>query len=68
MILDARTKFMFRYATDLTKSPGESADEWVQFRSWVGFFAYVLRHKAARMAIRADRFWFIKVTRKRDTA
>jgi hypothetical protein len=60
---DPKAKLALHYATDLTKPPSAGRSEYVQFRSWFGLLRYVVSNKAARDAIRADRFQFFRITK-----
>jgi hypothetical protein len=56
-----KPRYMLMYAKNLAvpPQPGNTAIE--TFRTRVGYFWFLLRNKAARDAIRADRFRFIVI-------
>ncbi len=56
-----KPRYMLMYAKNVAvpPQPGNTAME--PFRTRLGFFWFLLRNKAARDAIRADRFVFITI-------
>ena len=63
-----KPRYMLMYAKNLAvpPQPGNTATE--TFRTRVGYFWFLLRNKAARDAIRADRFRFIVIEREQKRA
>jgi hypothetical protein len=60
-----RHKYSLVYAKDLTVPPGGSTgnNEMVEFSSLWAAIKYVGQTKAARAAIRADRYYWIRIVR-----
>jgi len=63
-----KPKYMLMYAKSLAVSPQPGNTTIEPFRTRVGFFWFLLRNKAARDAIRADRFRFIAIKGDRSDA
>lgn len=65
-----RHKYSLVYAKDLSVPPGGATgnNEMVEFTSlWAGI-KYVAQTKAARAAIRAGRYYWIRIVSKAETA
>lgn len=54
-------KYLLIYAKDVSKPPQPGNTETIAFRNRLSFWWYLLRHKAARAAIRAERFQLAQV-------
>lgn len=61
--LDPKTKYILEYAKDVTKPPGKSPTETVQFRSWFRFMFFAVTDKEARTALLADRCRLITIVK-----
>jgi hypothetical protein len=58
-----KAKYMFMYAKDVEVTPRPDNTAVEHFRWKLGFWWFLLRNKAARDAVRADRFRFITITK-----
>jgi hypothetical protein len=63
-----KPRYMLMYAKNIAVPPQPDNNAVEQFRTRVGFFWFLLRNKAARDAIRADRFRFITIKGEQDRA
>lgn len=57
-------KYVLRYAKDCDAPRSPDNTETVEFRTYLGFLWYFLGSKAARAAVRADRFQFFTIEDK----